>query len=410
MNNKLLWMVVGVLILGLVMGAAIIMIKNQPGASAPAIPMVQAPVTTLPTSFEKAQGLMALEKAYDQGLGWLMNQQLEDGSWPDLEKKSDVAFTALAIISLSGARATDQAKYQTRREAAIKYLLDHQQTDGSFVDPDKMPSMIAFKTPLSLLALISIDPNKYQGPILKARSYLEGAQDQDPEQPGLFGGWSETGKDPTPKPGMVPTNFTIDALKQAGLPPDSATWKRAVVFLQRCQDSSAYNEFRTVANSGGFVHSPLDSKAGEETLPDGTKILKPYGSMTHAGLMSFLYAFVNKNDSRVRATYAWLQHHYTLEENPGLRTDIKPESGQQGLYYYYYTLAKALDTFGDKIIITLPDKAEHAWAEELIKKLARLQRPEGSWGNTNPRWWEDNPLIVTPYCLIALTTCRKWVK
>ena len=39
--------------------------------------------------------------------------------------------------------------------------------------------------------------------------------------------------------------------------------------------------------------------------------------MTYAGLKSFLYAGVGKDDPRVKAAIGWVRRHYTLSENPG---------------------------------------------------------------------------------------------
>ena len=54
--------------------------------------------------------------------------------------------------------------------------------------------------------------------------------------------------------------------------------------------------------------------------------------MTYAGLKSFLYAGVGKDDPRVVAALGWIKRHYTLAENPG--------QGQSGLFYFYQTFAK----------------------------------------------------------------------
>ena len=39
--------------------------------------------------------------------------------------------------------------------------------------------------------------------------------------------------------------------------------------------------------------------------------------MTYAGLKSFLYAGVSKDDPRVKAAVEWVRKHYTVTENPG---------------------------------------------------------------------------------------------
>ena len=68
--------------------------------------------------------------------------------------------------------------------------------------------------------------------------------------------------------------------------------------------------------------------------------------MTYAGLKSFLYAGVSKDDPRVKGAVDWIRRHYTLEENPGM--------GKAGLYYYYHTFAKAMDALGQPAVRRTP--------------------------------------------------------
>ena len=77
--------------------------------------------------------------------------------------------------------------------------------------------------------------------------------------------------------------------------------------------------------------------AGERKSDDGQVALRSYGSMSYAGLLSFIYAEMDKNDERVMAVRSWLNDNYTVKENPGM--------GPQGLFYYYHTMAKALSLF-----------------------------------------------------------------
>lgn len=62
--------------------------------------------------------------------------------------------------------------------------------------------------------------------------------------------------------------------------------------------------------------------------------MRSYGSMSYAGLLSYIYADLKPTDPRVTAVLDWLRDNYTLDENPGL--------GAQGLYYYYELMTKAL--------------------------------------------------------------------
>jgi squalene-hopene/tetraprenyl-beta-curcumene cyclase len=48
----------------------------------------------------------------------------------------------------------------------------------------------------------------------------------------------------------------------------------------------------------------------------------------------------------------------------------------------------------------------HAWRAELVAELVARQQPDGSWINSNGRWFEDDANLVTGYALMALAYCR----
>ena len=115
--------------------------------------------------------------------------------------------------------------------------------------------------------------------------------------------------------------------------------------------------------------------------------------MSYAGLLSFIYAKLSAEDPRVIAVKEWLGKNYTVEENPGM--------GAQGLYYYYQTMAKALTAANvDQLQLESGKKAD--WRTELANKLLSAQREDGSWVNSNGRWMESNPTLVTSYTVLAL--------
>ena len=74
--------------------------------------------------------------------------------------------------------------------------------------------------------------------------------------------------------------------------------------------------------------------------------------------------------------------------------------GQQGLYYYYHPMAKALHAAGVDQLPTAGGPVK--WREALALKLLDLQRRDGSWENDNGRWWEKDPALATSYCLLSL--------
>lgn len=365
----------------------------------------------------------ALAATFTKGATWLVAQQQEGGAWADQAGKADVGLTGLAVAALAGAPAELRAPYQTAIDKGCKYLLAGVQTNGAIIDPGKMPPLSNYKTAIAVLALVSADRDRYKDAILKARGFLEGTQFCETFQGAkpdnwIYGGWEYDDHAPPgtkPSPDVSNVSFTMEALAAAGLPKDSEVWKRATRFLERCQNRSESNDQAkaleakglAVGNDGGFTYDPERSKAGEAVGPDGKKVLKSYGSMTYAGIKSFIYAGVDKNDPRVQAAYHWIQQNFTLDENPGLRTDTDAKSGRMGWYYYFHTFAKTLDLWGEKELVGA-DGTKHAWADELVAKLAALQGADGSWKNENAKWWEDFPPLVTCYSLLALDRCAKW--
>ena len=82
-------------------------------------------------------------------------------------------------------------------------------------------------------------------------------------------------------------------------------------------------------------------------------------------------------------------------------------AGLQGLYYYYLTMARALNAL-DLDTIETPDGRKHDWRQELEEKIRSLQRMDGSWINhMAPRWFEGNPVLATAYALLVLDECQK---
>jgi squalene-hopene/tetraprenyl-beta-curcumene cyclase len=117
--------------------------------------------------------------------------------------------------------------------------------------------------------------------------------------------------------------------------------------------------------------------------------------MTAAGLLSLLFAGVDKSDPRVQAAYKWMTANYTLETNPGT-------SKKHGIFYFYNAFAKVMSAYGEDSFTD--DKGQkHNWRNELAQKLLSLQSADGSWANRDSNaWWEDRPQLVTAWSVIAL--------
>ena len=118
--------------------------------------------------------------------------------------------------------------------------------------------------------------------------------------------------------------------------------------------------------------------------------------MTYAGLKSMVYAGVGPDDLRVVAAVKWIRKNYSVQDNPGM--------GQAGLYYYYHLFAKSLDAM--KLAKVTDDKGvEHDWRKELGDHLISIQKPNGSWVNSEKRWMEGDPNLSTAFALLSLAYC-----
>lgn len=342
-----------------------------------------------------------VKRAVDKGLQWLASNQSKDGFWSSPE------YPAITGLGLCAFRLQPDAATRGQEPEAVRkgyaFLLSCVQTNGGIYRKE-LPS---YNTSIALLAFALANRAEYTPIILKARTFVAGLQ-VDAGEPGKldtpFDGGIGYGRDDK-QPDLSNTSFALEAMAATrSLAKDKnlagaadLNWQAAIHFIQSCQNLPAYNSEKWVsddaANKGGFVYAPGRSMAGETNLPSGKVALRSYGSMSYAGLLSYIYADLKRDDPRVIAVYDWLRRNYTVDENPAL--------GNQGLYYYFQMMAKALSVYGADLI-ELPNGKNVKWREELALKLINLQRPDGSWANDNGRWFEKDPALVTAYCVISL--------
>jgi len=318
-------------------------------------------------------------RAADAGLHFLRIGQAEDGSW-----SNSVGITALALRgfleSHRGYNETDGA-FITR---PVKFILDHVNDDGSISETNQNRS---YNTAVAIVALQATGNPAYQEVIANARNFLKQLQIDEGEgyEPDhrYYGGIGYGGDE---RPDMSNQYLALEALSKSDLSKDDPAWEKARLFISRSQNRSESNDQEWAGNDGGFIYAPGFSPHGNT---------ESYGGMTHAGLISLLFAGVDKTDPRVQGAYDWIRGNYTLDENPG------SPSGQ-GLFFYYNAFAKSMLAFGEPIVTDTNGKA-HNWRNDLATKLISIQRSDGSWVNDqSQRWWEGNPDLCTARAVIAL--------
>ncbi|MBX3417762.1 MAG: terpene cyclase/mutase family protein [Pirellulaceae bacterium] len=319
-------------------------------------------------------------------------QDRNDGSFSKQVSPGVTALCAYALLK-NGVPATDPSVTK-----ALTYIEQFIKEDGGIYVTDGLTN---YETSIALLAFAAANKDgKYDQVISRAATYLKRIQWDEEEGHGpdsSFYGGQGYGK--SKRPDMSNTSFFVDALVAAGEDPDSTTMQKVRTFLSRSQNLPSVDNLEEYAanvhpeDRGGFIYSPAnggESKAPPR--PDGG--LRSYGSMTYAGLKSFLYAGVDKEDVRVQAALDWIRRHYDLKSNPGM--------GEQGLYYYYHVFAKALHAMGQEELVD-SQNVSRRWKVELLDELASRQQPDGSWINgAEERWYEGDPNLATAYALMAL--------
>jgi len=370
---------------------------------------------------------MALDEATRQrgreaaakAIEYLRTQQDQDsGAWAyNPEGPNLPAVTGLVVTGMLKDPRIDARDASVR--AGIDYMLDTQQPDGGIYDVI-LPN---YNTSICLSALAEAQTPDAAAALSRGRSFLLGLQYHeggewgaeapdftepvDPSHPYYGGvGYGKHGR-----PDLSNLAFFLQAMHDTGVSADDPAFQRALVFLSRTQmlDESNDMPYADGSSQGGFIYATVpnresidgrvgQSQAGEfeETIDDGTSVsrLRAYGSMTYAGFKSLIFADLERTDPRVVAAERWIREHYTLDENPGL--------GDDGLYYYYLMMARALGAWGESELAPAPGEEPIDWRADLIDTLASLQAEDGRFAVRSSRWMEDNEVLITAYALLAL--------
>jgi squalene-hopene/tetraprenyl-beta-curcumene cyclase len=342
-----------------------------------------------------------VQHAIDLGLQWLQANQNSNGWWSTADHP---ALTALALSAFMGEPSGALRAHPTPGILrGYKFVTDHARPDGSIC----AKGLANYNTALCVMGLLAAQNPAYDPILRNARHWLltqqvdlgEKGKMDSPYNGGVGYGESGTHSD------MNNTMTALEALYYSkALDRDQPLagakdldWAAALHFIQSCQDLPAYNQQPWVTDDptfkGAFVYEPGRATTGTATNAQGRLPLRCYGSISYAGMLSYIYSDLKPDDPRVTAVYGWLRDNFTVDENPGL--------GQQGLYYYLHLMTKALTLYGaDRL--PLKDGRTLDWRREVAMKLINLQKADGSWANANGRWWEHDPALVTSYSVMSL--------
>lgn len=367
---------------------------------------------------------------YRKGADWLVSRQDKSGAWmqalPQGGQVPSVGFTGLAVAALAGGPCREACAEAIGR--GTDWLVSKQSEDGSFGEGPAGAFLKSYSTAIALMVLAEVDAKKHEKQIRGAQAYLKNNQVRE----GIHKGGSGYGDSAPDKEGikvkeyanMSTTGFAAEGLKRSGLPQDDEFWKLVGEFCRKVQNSTEVNRDEkwiavlkekglSIGDDGGLYYAPIAdpkeaSKAGTKKLADREVILS-YGSMTYEGIKTYLYAGFSKDSPEVKAAIDWVRKNYTVEGHPGFPFEEGKRDHLTGLYYYYVSMAKALDAYGESPLKTF-DGTEHPWANEMVTQLQKLQQKDGSWKNENPRWYESVPELCTSYALLAWNAARRNVK
>jgi squalene-hopene/tetraprenyl-beta-curcumene cyclase len=336
--------------------------------------------------------------AIEKGCACLVTKQNASNYWSSPEHP---AVTALVLTALVG--PSPETSASPAIEKGYAYLLSWVQPDGGIYNKD----LQSYNTSVALSALVLRNRPQDRAVIQNARRFLISLQVGDSQlgatNSAFSGGIGYGGTDKLPD--LSDTVMALEAIYNSrplvqdinGIKTPDLNWKAALRFVQNCQNLPGSNDQPWASddpqNKGGFIYAPERSMAGQTNLPSGRIAYRSYGSMTYAGLLSYIYADLKPDDPRVASALDWLRGNYTVDENPAL--------GPQGIYYYYELMAKAL-TFAGVDTLETKDGRKANWREDLALKLLNLQHSDGSWANENGRWWEKDPVLDSAFAITTL--------
>ena len=332
-----------------------------------------------------------IESAITNGASFLLSKQAADGHWSDPQMP---ALTALPLWAIS----TSDLKLSTLNfkpaiTKAVEFVLKTQREDGGFYvpKPGRGGSGLGnYNTSVCLSALFDsgLAPKTA---LLKARTYIASSQLEGDDT--MAGGFGYDKISRRRYADLSNTSYAMSAMAKTASLEEFRTdgkkadidWDKALGFVQNLMEKEG-------PDKGGAAYNERTPQAGTTTNAQGRVHLRAYGSMTYAAVLSMCSAKLDRGDPRVRQSLEYLTKYWSVEENPGM--------GNQGLYYFYDIMARALAAAGVSKV------GGHDWRRELATKLVSLQKADGCWSNDNNRFWESDPVLCTSFAVLVLEQCR----
>lgn len=334
---------------------------------------------------------LAIETAITNGANFLLSKQADDGHWSDPQMPALTALPLWALSTMSVKPQTSNLKPALSK--AAEFVLKTQREDGGFYvpKPGRGGSGLGnYNTSVCLSALYDsgLAP---KAALLEARSYIASSQLEGDDT--MAGGFGYDKISRRRYADLSNTSYAMSAMAKTASLEEFRTdgkkadidWDKALSFVQNLMETEG-------PDKGGAAYNERTPQAGTATNAQGRVHLRAYGSMTYAAVLSMCSAKLDRGDPRVRQSLEYLTKYWSVDENPGM--------GNQGLYYFYDIMARALSAAGVEKV------GDHEWKKELSAKVISLQKPDGSWANDNNRFWEADPVLCTSFALLVLNLCH----
>lgn len=337
-----------------------------------------------------------VKKSIDHGVTFLKGQQ-KGGKW-----LNHPGVTSLCLLAMIKSPRNYNRLDGPWMRNPLEYIVKLQKKDGAIYDENSKAPTKNYVTSLSMIALSATKDPIYKDVIEKGKKFLikiqvDEGEGYDKDKDYHWGGIGYGGDQ---RPDLSNLHIALEALTDAGLDKNHEVFKKALVFVERCQDKEGNKYFDTGNAEGGFAYS-VDLPTNKN-LPTDKSISKnkeniviPYGSMTFAGIKTLIFCSVDLDDEKLTAALNWVEKNFSVDKHPGM------QKGDIAIYYYYYTLAKALNML-EKSDATILEKRKIQWKVLLAKKLLERQQKDGSWVNKEKKYMEGVPVLCSAYAMNAL--------
>ncbi len=345
----------------------------------------------------------APQSVQGRALAYLFANQSKDGGWhsPNYGALKDgAAITCLVLYAVSHCDEKELSDYQDKIKNGVQFLLPQIKKYG-YVRNKESPDYTNYSAAMLLVAdkklgLGLSDEIRNQLAEFLMNSQLDETHGYSKDHVDYGGwdlmGWSQVNR-VSAGSNISVSAATLEALVDAK---DSdlkkQTFAKLKTWLPRCQN---------LAGDGGFHFHPEKDHDGNKAgwNDESRSITNSYGTATCDGIRLLSMGeslFEDKKAFQERTSKAvqWLEKNHEVASVPGFTKE--PSTGWElGLrYYYYFVLSKAASELSEMTRAKL--------GNEIRTILKKEQAADGSFSNPNNRMREDDPLIATSFCVIAL--------